>query len=120
MKKSPMERRKAPRLEKQLSVQLSAAAFDLTTETKNISSRGVCCEVDRPIPYMSKLRVTLQLPVKEKGRTVLHPIRTEAVVVRSEAHFVALYFERISPSDAAKIDDYVFTNLTGSPSLSSK
>ena len=123
MKKLPAERRKSPRIEKRLSLTLTDATFDLTTETRNISARGVYCRVDRHIPYMSKLMVTLSLPVQEKGRTTPYLIHSRAAVVRSESqiidhgkkeiHFVALYFERLKRSDSQKIENYIRTHLAG-------
>ena len=129
MKKVKPERRRSPRVEKRLSLRLAGADVDLTTETKNISAMGVYCRVDRHIPYMSKLRVTLLLPVKQGHQTRTHTIQCDATVVRSESqiiehgkemHFVALFFERIGRSDAKRIGDYLCTNLAAGPTPSSK
>ena len=129
MKKPPAERRKSPRIEKSLPLSLTDATFDLATETKNISARGVYCRVDHHIPYMSKIMVTLSLPVQEKGRITHYLIRSRATVVRSESqiinhgkkeiHFVALYFEHLKRSDSQKIEEYVRTHLATRPALSS-
>ena len=128
MKKSPSDRRKSPRIDQKLPLTLTDAAFDLVTETKNISARGVYCRVDRHIPYMSKLIVTLSLPVQSKGRTTTYTIRSRATVVRSESqiidhgkketHFVALYFNSLKRSDDKKIAQYIRVHLVGRPLLS--
>ncbi len=112
----PAERRQAPRVEKGLSLQLTSRDFDLTTETKNVSARGVYCRIKCHIPFMTKLKVALLVPVQQGRRTVLHPVRGDARVVRSESqiiqngqerHFVALYFEKMKPSDRLCLERYV-------------
>ena len=115
-KRLAADRRRSLRVEKTLSLQLTAPAFDLTTETKNVSRRGVYCRVNRHIPFMAKLKIALLVPLQERGRVVSRTIRCDALVVRSESqmvengkekHFVALYFERMKPSDSVHLERYI-------------
>jgi len=123
MRKRGIERRKSPRISARLSVKLSDEGFDLTTETRNLSRSGLYCRVDRHLPFMSKLSILLMVPVHERTETVIHPIRFQATVVRSESqimdngketHFAALYFDRLRRSDRQKIEDYIRRNLASS------
>ena len=115
-KRLPVERRRSPRVEGQLSLRLTAPEFDLATETKNVSARGVYCRVNRHIPFMTKLKVALVVPIPQGSQTVSRTIRCEALVVRSESqmvqngqekHFAALFFERMKPSDRLYRERYV-------------
>ena len=117
-KRLPIERRHSPRVERQLSLKLTAPEFDLATETKNVSARGVYCRVDRHIPFMMKLKVALVVPIQQGSQTISRMIHGEALVVRSESqmvkngqekHFVALFFERMKPSDRLHLGRYVQT-----------
>lgn len=123
----PAERRRSPRVESCLSLHLTSADFDFAAETKNVSAGGAYCRVDRHLPFMAKLKVALVLPIQEAGETVPRRIRCEAIVVRSESqivdngqerHYVALYFERMKPSDRLRLERYVRTVLVAHPFVS--
>ena len=128
-KRLPVERRRSPRVEGQLSLKLTAPKFGLATETKNVSARGVYCRVDRHIPFMTKLKVSLVVPIQQGSQTVSRTIHGEALVVRSESqlvkdgqekHFVALFFERMKPSDRLHLERYVQAALAARPLVSQR
>ena len=50
---------RAPRFSIRLSAELKVDALRLTGLTRNLSTGGVCVEVDRPIPEGKLLRLTL-------------------------------------------------------------
>jgi len=115
------ERRKYPRLEKTLLVTLKGDTFHLTTETKNISRSGAYCQVSRPIPELSKVVLTLLIPVTEREEIDLQEIVCEGVVVRSERilrddetpekYFIAIYFTQMGRTDRSKLRQYVSHQL---------
>lgn len=84
----------------------------VTAKSVNISSRGLYCVVDQPIPEFSKLCVRLLLPFNDGDR---YKIECEGVVVRSEptreagitGYNLAIYFLNLDSEKAALIDDFL-------------
>ncbi len=115
----PQERRKYPRLNKNLPLKISSDNFDIVTETKNLSSVGAYCEVNRYLEPLTKLKIILLLPFKRKDRVITKKISCQGVVVRSEAiplkndqYNVAIFFNDIQKGDISKISSYVSSLLT--------
>ena len=114
------ERRRWPRLENNIPIKISSADFDVVTETKNLSSNGVYCRVDKKLPLMTKLQIHLLLPLKKHNKVLTKRISCQGVVVRSEAasgdHYfnVAIYFTDIQQKDVNYLDDYI-TSLLRKP-----
>ena len=116
-----VERRKATRIEKKLSITLKGDAVTQVTETKNISGSGTFCQVSQPIPELSKLEVTLFVPVMGGKKTDLEKIDCTGVVVRSEKiirgdgapekFFIAIYFTNVRPGDRNTLDRYIAYQL---------
>ncbi|MBU4311388.1 MAG: PilZ domain-containing protein [Candidatus Omnitrophica bacterium] len=110
------ERRKHHRAKTNLPLKIADKAFDIITETADISSSGIYCRVTRLLPLMSKIEVILLMPAKGNGRQA-KKIRCRGVVVRSEpiiledtekAHYnVAIFFNDISKKDQKIIDGYL-------------
>lgn len=81
-------------------------------QSVNISTRGLYCMTDRPLPEFSKLKVCLELPFSDGDR---YRIECEGVVVRSEpqsrapntAYSVAIYFLNLDSERAAVIEDFL-------------
>ncbi len=115
-----IERRKHPRLDKSLPVKVLGDTFDFVTDTVNISSGGVLCNLDKPIPIMTKLKIALMLPdISGKGAS---RIDCEGIVIRTEEHTkeignkryaFAIVFSDIKDEDKAKISRYVASYLMG-------
>lgn len=114
-----IERRKHHRVKKHIPVKLIDNAFDIITETTDISLSGAYCRVTRVLPLMSKLDVVLLIPPKE-GDSPTKKIKCKGVVVRSEpdilkdvdkAHYnIAIFFTDISKRDQKIIEEYVNSN----------
>ena len=68
MSKSKSERRSHPRTATNLALKICKKGLDLITETRNISCSGVYCRVNRPLPLMSKIGLTLLIPIHEKNK----------------------------------------------------
>ena len=64
------EKRKNPRIDEKLPFTIGAEKIEILTETKNISCSGAYCAVNKVLPEMSKVMVSMMIPVK-KGAKVL-------------------------------------------------
>ena len=121
MDKMPAERRGHPRTETILPLKISKRGLDVITETRNISCSGIYCCVNKPLPLMSKIGVTLLLPVYRRSRPGTERIRCNGVVVRSEPAIVkeavtayqniAIFFTDLSRKDKNRIGQYVLRSF---------
>lgn len=121
MKNQKTERRKHPRSEVSLPLKITKEDFDIITETKNISCAGAYCQVNRYLPLMSKVALTMYLPNKTFCKTKTKKITCNGVVVRIEPviventdlpqHNVAIFFTDLSEVDKNRIVQYVNYNL---------
>lgn len=108
------ERRKYPRLDKNLPLKLTLDEFDIVTETKNLSCIGTYCEISRFLEPLTKLKIILLLPFKKKNRISTKKVSCQGVVVRAQAiplknncYNIAIYFNDITKAEMNKISDYV-------------
>jgi hypothetical protein len=115
-----IERRRYPRLEKNIPLKIKDSEFDIVTETKNISRSGAYCPVDHPLAPMTKVEITLLLPLHHKTGTEVKKIKCEGIVVRTETlkkpgrnkpYNVAIFFTHLKKSDTAKLAEYVNYHL---------
>ena len=114
---SSPERRRHPRLEHNIPVKLSSADVEIVTETKNLSSSGVHCRVNKFIEPMTKLKIHLLLPLKKHNKITTKKISCQGVVVRSEAAAgdhdfnVAIYFTDLQQKDINCLNEYISSLL---------
>ncbi len=111
------ERRRFPRVVRELSVKLSSDTFDLIAETQNISAAGANCLVSRPLPIMTRVILMILLPARRGGKPSTRRIRCEGVVVRSQPrsqeptaepqYETAIFFSNIKAIDQKAIHAYV-------------
>ena len=112
-----IDRRKDPRIDFSIPIKIEQDEGDLVTETRNISRSGIYCRVNRYIAPMTKLKISLLLPVKKKEKSTIKKISCQGIVVRSEpiegeaAFNTAIFFNEISQKDAKIIAEYVNTFL---------
>ena len=81
------EQRQHPRVEARLAMQLAEESLGqslVTTESLNISRGGVYCESNEFLSPLSRVALTVVLPVFRAGAAP-RVLRTEGIVVRSEA-----------------------------------
>ena len=81
------EQRQHPRVEARLAMQLAEESLGqslVTTESLNISRGGVYCESSEFLSPLSRVALTVVLPVFRAGAAP-RVLRTEGIVVRSEA-----------------------------------
>lgn len=122
MKNLKTERRKHPRRETTLPLKISKRGLEVVTETRNVSCSGVYCRVDKPLSIMSKIGITLLLPIQNRrNRVSTEKIRCNGVVVRSEPAIVkeadtayqnvAIFFSDLSKKNKEKITQYVLQSF---------
>ena len=112
------ERRRHPRLEKNIPLKLCGDEFDVVTETRNLSCSGAYCRVDKYFEPMTKLKIHLLLPLKKGQKGVTRKVSCQGVVVRvesqpgSEYFNIAIYFNEISKRDIKCIAEYISSTTT--------
>jgi len=116
MTREGQERRKHPRITKNLPLKISAGDFDIVTETENISCVGAYCKVERYLEPMTKLKILILLPTYLRKSIVTKKVECEGVIVRTEnsgdhRYKIAIFFSDISSKDIKKISDYVSEQL---------
>ena len=103
-----IEKRKHPRKDASLEYKIEdlEKEFDTQGVTMNLSTHGVLCTVDRPIPEMTELKILLKLPsgYAECQGTV---VRVNKCHDARGKYTIAIYINHIAPGDRAKIADFV-------------
>jgi len=118
------ERRRSPRVDNNIPLKISSEEFDIVTESKNLSCSGAHCLVDKFLEPMTKLKIQLLLPVKQKNKTTMKKISCLGVVVRSapcaskKGFSTAVYFNDIKEKDKKLISQHVEIVLKNKISLS--
>jgi len=80
-----VERRKHPRLkDKDISIKLSGPGHSAITQSLDVSASGVYCKVDKKIPVMTRVKITLSFPDLNSGSGLL-TMDLDGVVVREHA-----------------------------------
>lgn len=125
---NPSERRTHPRLKKSLSLKVKSPTFDLVAETQNISLSGVYCQLNRKIELMSKVAITLLLPVRLKtNKVVTRTLKCEGVVVRVEQaqeakgkFNIAVFFNNLTTTAQNSLKLYIESHLSQNTLSASK
>lgn len=113
-----IERRKNPRVHKNLPIKIKYGDIDIITETRDISCSGTFCSVDQELPLMTKVQVLVMLPCFWSEPLRSKKVKCEGVVVRSERtatqrYNIGIVFTDIKRNDQAKICEYVEHALKG-------
>lgn len=114
------ERRQSARVSAQVALQLgglddSIPGESLTTESINVGAEGVYCHVGHFIAPLTKLQLTMVLPIRDrKGQSRNEVVKTDAVVVRcqpagseSSGYRIACFFTGLEPAAREVLQDYV-------------
>lgn len=108
------EKRKYPRLSKELPLKIATKETDLVAQTTNLSCNGAYCSVGEPLPLMTKLQITLLLPPKDKNPAQKSTkIKCKGVIVRNKknavnnSYNIAIFFEQIREKERDKLEDYI-------------
>lgn len=120
MAKERKERRKHRRAE--LDMPIDMQGFDdegksFTARTINLSAGGFYCALPFYVPTMTKLKVSLVIPVTDSaGKVEKHPITCEGMVVRtvpekptrsSKVYEIGCFFTEIDDYDRLVIEQYL-------------
>lgn len=110
------ERRRYPRSKQRIPVIHDESGPGVLNHVDNISANGVLCHTVKPVPLMTRMRITLELPGSGN-----HRLDAEGVVVRCEPdevgddHFkVAILFTKITDEDHEAIRKFVERDLADS------
>ncbi len=114
------ERRQSTRVDAQIALQLSGAdeAFpgeSITTESINVGAEGVYCQVGHFVSPLTKLQVTMVLPIKSrKGQVKNEILKVQAVVVRCQpsgdengGYKIACFFTGLDAETRGTLEEYV-------------
>jgi hypothetical protein len=124
---SGRERRQSKRVDAQIALQLSGTdeAFpgeSITTESINVGAEGVYCHVGHFVAPLTKLQVTMVLPVKNrKGQVKNEIVKTRAIVVRCQpsgdtqgGYRIACFFTGLDGQTRNTLEEYVRQHSTRS------
>ena len=106
------EKRRHPRLERNIHVKISCEHGDILTETKNLSCSGAFCRMNQRLEPMTKLKVQWFLPLRKNNKVATKRISCEGVIVRVQAvqdgyYDTAIFFSTIAPKDSRTIHEYI-------------
>ena len=109
MPKEGEDRRRYPRSRRKLSVVVDDSGPGVLNHVDNISANGVLCHTVKPIPLMTRMRVTIELPKPADRR-----VDVEGIVVRCDPdeigddHFlVAILFTKLDDDEYEAIHKFV-------------
>ena len=112
------ERRKSPRIETRLALQVeravkSATERPMTTESLNLSSGGLCCQVRSYVEPLTRVGLTLLLPSFGRKGKKTQVVTCNGVVVRCDTYTphqeyeLACTFTDIKKEDKLLIEEYI-------------
>jgi len=123
---SGKERRRSERIDAQIALQLSGPqdalpAESVTTESINVGAEGVYCQLNHFIAPLTKLQLTMVLPLKNrKGQVKNEVVKTSAVVVRCQpsgaeegGYRIACFFTDMDTNAKSVLDEYVEQHKSG-------
>ena len=111
-----MERRRHPRIDKQLKFNLKTVDDIAVAETINLSCSGAYCVVNKHIPLMTELELVFALPYGDDDDEVEY-IQCNGIVVRvedalsddemNEEYHIAIFFNFIEETNQVKLNNYI-------------
>lgn len=107
------ERRLSPRIDQKLPVNIAADEYAFSTYTKNVSSTGTYCHINKYIPPFTKLALKLILPVRCEGVKEEFTVDCKGVIVRVDddeikgGFNIAIFFNEINDTQRANISRYI-------------
>ncbi len=112
------ERRKHTRVRGDIAVAVNDTESNIITEAKDISFSGVCCKTNKIVPVMTKVVITLLLPIFVKGQKSIKRVKCQGVVVRHSLvkddpgiYDMAIYFTDMTKHDKNILEKYVESAL---------
>ncbi len=86
------------------------------TETMDISSSGAYCRTATALPLLSKVAISLVVPLSENGKKGARTIDCHGTIVRTHpvivdgkevGHDVAIFFDEIKDADKILLTEYI-------------
>ena len=116
------ERRAAPRIAERIRFAITEGSTVLQAETKNLSTSGVYCLIDKFIAPMTKLAVEFTLPHKPHAVKIQSTgvvVRIEPVVTANQQgqYLMAIFFSDLSVRDRESIAAFVRDRLSSAGAL---
>ena len=111
IKRLQTDKRRFPRVKKELPLKIAANGYDFTTDTQNVSCVGTYCRVDKYLPPFTKVLIKLSLPITNKDNNNCC-VECKGVIVRTEdedtgGFNLAIFFNEIAPAQKRKISQYI-------------
>lgn len=125
-----VERRRSNRIRKTVPLKIKELNFDSVSETKNLSSSGLYCKIDKYIAPLSKVDMILLIPqskARPSAKEQCKKIECIGTVVRTELvndpvdgdyYNVAIFFSDIRKQDKSCIEKFIKKHLSQDPTLS--
>jgi hypothetical protein len=104
------ERRRWARSDADLPVTVSLAGGRSEARLRDISRAGVCFFLDRPIPLMTVLELSVSLPVKGGVRRIGGHgavVRCERIAKALDHYEVAVFLHEMAEADRRTIEEFV-------------
>lgn len=111
------ERRSAKRVNASLAMEITLGDDSARTESLNVSANGVYFASPTFIPLLTRLRITLELPGGDGGKSRVAcdgvVVRTEPETERPDAgeYQVACYFTDIPDPDRVRLEAYILRHV---------
>jgi hypothetical protein len=108
--RSGSERRRWARSGADLPVTVNLAGSRSEARLRDISRAGVCFFLDRPIPLMTVLELSVSLPVKGGVRRVGGHgavVRCERIAKAVDHYEVAIFLHEMAEADRRTIEEFV-------------
>jgi len=111
------ERRSAARVNARLAMEITLGDGRARAESLNVSANGVYFASTTFIAPLTRLRITLELPIDGGGKS---RVACDGVVVRTEPeaeqpgageYEVACYFTEISEPDKSRLEKYILSHV---------
>lgn len=107
-----VERRKYPRIDRQLPLKVLANGYDFITSTQNVSCIGTYCQINKYMPPFTKVIVKLTLPILTCNGNKNCNVECKGVVVRTDdrnknGFNVAIFFNKIKGEQRKIISQYI-------------
>ena len=104
------ERRRWSRSEADLPVSINLAGGRSEARLRDISRAGICFFLDRPIPLMTVLELSVSLPVRGGVRKIGGHgavVRCEKIAKRVDHYEVAVFLHEMAEADRRVIEEFV-------------
>jgi hypothetical protein len=111
-KRAASERRRWARAAGDLSISVALADGKSEARVRDVSRAGVCFFLDRPIPLMTVLELSMNLRVKDGVRRIGGfgaVVRCDKIAKAVDHYEIAVFLHELAEADRNAIEEYVST-----------